>query len=219
MKCLFCGSELSNRQKKFCSSKCQGAYFSQQKIKAWKSGEETGLKGAYQIANYIRKYMLEKAENRCELCGWHEINPFSGLIPLEIHHKDGDYRNNNEENLQVLCPNCHSLTSSYKALNKEGRKDRDHSGSRKRYNTCVDCGVQISDKALRCRACEGKMRITEKRVSREELKILIRTTPFTKIGEQFGVSDNTIKKWCDGYGLPRTKREIKTISDEDWESL
>jgi predicted HNH restriction endonuclease len=32
--------------------------------------------------------------------------------------------NNNEDNLQVLCPNCHSLTSTYKNLNKLGRKQR-----------------------------------------------------------------------------------------------
>lgn len=219
MKCLFCGKDLTNRQKKFCSNKCQGAYISQQKVIAWKAGQESGLKGTYQIADYVRRYMLEKVGHRCELCGWHEVNPFSGLIPLEIHHKDGDYRNNKEENLQVLCPNCHSLTSSYKALNKEGREDRDHSGSRKKYNLCIDCGTEISNGALRCRTCENKARIAEKRISREELKVLIRTIPFTKIGEQFGVSDNAVKRWCDGYKLPRTKKEIKSISDEDWENL
>ena len=53
-------------------------------------------------------------------------------------------------------------------------------------------------------------------LSREELKNLIRTTPFTKIGEKYGVSDNTIRKWCDKYNLPRKAAEIKKISDEDW---
>lgn len=54
-----------------------------------------------------------------------ETNPYSGTIPLEIDHIDGDYTNNSEDNLQLLCPNCHSLTSTYKGANKgQGRKDR-----------------------------------------------------------------------------------------------
>jgi len=56
-------------------------------------------------------------------------------------------------------------------------------------------------------------------VTREELKQLIRTTPFIKIGQQFGVSDNAIRKWCDKFNLPRKSTEIKKISDKDWEKL
>ena len=54
------------------------------------------------------------------------------------------------------------------------------------------------------------------RVSREELKTLIRTLPFLQIGEKFNVSDNTIRKWCDKYNLPRKASEIKKYSDEEW---
>ena len=40
-------------------------------------------------------------------------------------YKDGNYRNNEEYNLELLCPNCHSLTQSYKSLNNgNGRDDR-----------------------------------------------------------------------------------------------
>ena len=53
------------------------------------------------------------------------MNQFTKKIPLEIHHKDGNYLNNNEDNLELLCPNCHSLTNTYKAANKgNGREDR-----------------------------------------------------------------------------------------------
>ena len=48
---------------------------------------------------------------------------------------------------------------------------------------------------------------------------MIRTMPFTKIGEKFGITDNAIRKWCDEYGLPRTKKAIITIKDIDWELL
>ena len=39
-----------------------------------------------------------------------EINPYTRTIPLEIHHKDGNYLHSVEDNLMLLCPNCHSLT-------------------------------------------------------------------------------------------------------------
>ena len=66
--------------------------------------------------------------------------------------------------------------------------------------------------------CENKRkRSTEvEKVSREELKTLIRTLPFTKIGEKFGVSYNAVRKWCDKYGLPKRMDEIKKFSDEEW---
>lgn len=38
-------------------------------------------------------------------------------LPLEVHHKDGNKRNNKLENLEILCPNCHSLTDTYKNKN------------------------------------------------------------------------------------------------------
>lgn len=62
----------------------------------------------------------------------------------------------------------------------------------------------------------SKSNRTVERCSRDELKKLIRTIPFIQIGEKFGVTDNTIRKWCDYYNLPRRVKEIKAISDEDW---
>lgn len=46
-------------------------------------------------------------EDKCEICGltyWQGIH-----LPLELHHKDCNHFNNNFENLQILCPNCHSI--------------------------------------------------------------------------------------------------------------
>lgn len=46
-------------------------------------------------------------ENKCELCG---VSIWRGVqLPLELHHKDGNHYNNNLDNLQILCPNCHSI--------------------------------------------------------------------------------------------------------------
>jgi len=58
---------------------------------------------------------------------------------------------------------------------------------------------------------------TVTRPSRKELKQLIRTKPFTEIGKMYGVSDNSIRKWCDFEKLPRKKKDINSYSDEEWE--
>lgn len=123
--CLNCGKELTNRQNKYCSHECQHEYEHLQWVKRWKAGQETGLRGRYGISKHLKKYLFDKYENKCAKCGWSEINPFTNTLPLEIEHIDGNYLNNTEENLIILCPNCHSLTATYKGANKgNGRKDR-----------------------------------------------------------------------------------------------
>lgn len=94
-----------------------------------KHGQKSGMRGQYQLSLHIRKYMFDKYNSKCCLCGWSEKNVYTGLIPLEIEHKDGNFRNNSEENLILICPNCHSLTSTYKGANlNHGRHER------KKYN-------------------------------------------------------------------------------------
>ena len=124
MKCLNCGSEISNK-KKFCNNYCQKEFQYKGYIAKWKNGEFDGLRGEYQISLHIKKYLFNKYNNKCARCGWGEKNTYTNTIPLEIEHIDGNYRNNREDNLVLLCPNCHSLTSTYKGANlNHGRKSR-----------------------------------------------------------------------------------------------
>lgn len=123
-KCINCNKEISNRNK-YCSTECQKDYEYKLYIERWKNGEENGLRGNYQLSMYIKRYLLEKYDNRCSECGWSKLNPYTNKIPLEIEHIDGNYLNNLENNLKVLCPNCHALTSTYKGANlNNGRKYR-----------------------------------------------------------------------------------------------
>lgn len=95
-------------------------------------GEGVGFVSHWSCFRACKKiFTREKLGNKCCLCGWAEINHSTGKVPLVADHIDGNWRNNTEENLSLLCPNCDSLTSTYAALNKgRGRKARSLS---KRY--------------------------------------------------------------------------------------
>lgn len=118
--CLNCGTPIAKDNEKYCSSKCQRDHDYKDYIQKWKNGEVTGYSagGNGRVSAYIRRYLFEKYDNKCSRCGWGETNPYTGSIPLEVEHIDGDHKNNKEENLDLICPNCHSLTKTYRGANR-----------------------------------------------------------------------------------------------------
>ncbi len=124
--CECCGKELKpgNRKQRFCDTKCQHDLAYKQRVQKWLSGEEIAKTGPWgSIPSFLRRYVFEKYDSKCCMCGWSERNPYSGTIPLEIDHIDGNSENNSESNLRLICPNCHSLTKSYRGTNRgHGRK-------------------------------------------------------------------------------------------------
>lgn len=125
--CRYCSKELTGSSVSFCSNQCQADLSYSEYIKLWKQGEVSGNRGTNtkNISNHLRRFILQKYYNKCSSCGWSEVNQVTLLCPLEIDHLDGDSNNNTEENLRILCPNCHSLTSNYRNLNKgNGREWR-----------------------------------------------------------------------------------------------
>ena len=78
----------------------------------------------------------------------------------------------------------------------------------KQNKCCIVCGNKISRKADKCRKC-ANIRIHTRKVERpekEELEKLIKDLSLVKIGERFGVSDNSIKQWCKDYGIELGRR-------------
>ena len=124
-KCLTCGKETARAGYKYCSNLCQIEYQYQSYIKRWKEKKEDGLSSLGLVSSYIKRYLRRKFGNRCCLCGWAKTNPKTGQVPLVADHIDGNWRNNIEGNLRLICPNCDSLNPTYAALNKgNGRKGR-----------------------------------------------------------------------------------------------
>ena len=136
LKCLFCEKEFikyPSHSGKFCSFGCQHSYENDVYLAKWKNGEVSGLiKNGYSMSKVVRKYIFEKYNYKCEKCGWGEVNLNTGLVPLHTHHADGNCQNNRECNIQLLCPNCHSLTENFGSRNKNATNGRSEYFGRKK---------------------------------------------------------------------------------------
>ena len=119
--CHNCGKSLNYRQLKYCSNRCQQEYEGNNKLDEWLNGKNFTTKN-HLIPRFIKNYLLKIHDYKCERCGWGKIHPITGLVPLQVHHKDGDCDNNLIDNLEILCPNCHSLTDTFGSLNENSKR-------------------------------------------------------------------------------------------------
>ena len=118
--CLVCNKKTKRNSYTYCSNKCQSDEKYRRYIENWKKGLETGSRGitTRNISRHIDRYLREKSKNKCCICGWDTINQFLQKVPLEIDHINGNSEDNAENNLQLICPNCHSLSKNYRNLNR-----------------------------------------------------------------------------------------------------
>lgn len=121
--CPVCNSLFQDKhgnRKECCTRKCTQTLMYRRYIERWLKGEVSGL-STESVSSYIRRYFHEKHNSCCSKCGWSEIHPITKKVPLQINHIDGDYTNCKFHNLELLCPNCHSLTPTFGSLNTSGK--------------------------------------------------------------------------------------------------
>jgi 5-methylcytosine-specific restriction endonuclease McrA len=150
-------------------------------------------------------------------------------IPLEIDHINGIHTDNRIENLRFLCPNCHSLTETYKGKNmrivieKKEQKEKEETPEdivndilddiinkvekdvKKKVYKCIDCDKNISrQNHIRCIECNDKNKFitaceNRNRPSLEQLLKDVEELNYVNTGKKYGVSDNSIRKWIRKY--------------------
>jgi hypothetical protein len=125
--CINCNTSLRSNEtaNKFCSNQCQSDHDHLVYIKRWKNNEELGYVGKMlRVSNHIKRYIIKKCNDSCQICGFNQPHPKDGKSLLHLHHIDGNAKNCNEENLQLLCPNCHAMTENFGARNKNSARIR-----------------------------------------------------------------------------------------------
>lgn len=129
--CRNCGSEYKHHSSSwgiYCSLSCQIELQTKRRIDDWLSGKVNPMNTNGLLRPWARKYLFILNNDKCSICGWSETNKLTNKIPLEVDHIDGNYTNNEISNLRLLCPNCHSLTATFKNSNKgHGRNFRNKS--------------------------------------------------------------------------------------------
>lgn len=120
-KCQYCQKALTYQQRhnKFCSISCSStaANLVNYPERAKKLSREDWVKSFLDRPfedlawDSKRVRVLEEQEGKCASCG---IDEWCGQkLTLQVDHKDGDNTNDARENLEALCPNCHSLTPTF----------------------------------------------------------------------------------------------------------
>lgn len=120
--CDYCEKATYN---KYCNSKCHKQKAYEEYINSWLKNEIVGLTAGGVVTNPIKRWLRETRGDSCELCSWNQVNFYTNKVPVVADHIDGNWENNRPENLRLICPNCDSLSATYKGANKgNGRKWR-----------------------------------------------------------------------------------------------
>ncbi len=126
--CAFCGEPiLSTRRKRYCNSRCAAGprRAGTAQIAAWLTGDLAGHTGVTcKLKPWVREWVLRRADYACEVCGWSERHPDDGRPLVEVDHIDGDAENTRPDNLKVLCPNHHAMTSTHRRRNRQSKRKR-----------------------------------------------------------------------------------------------
>ena len=112
--CIVCNKESKIHYGKhaknlYCSNECYVKNKNQETKKRFNNGE-------LRERDTLRKLISEEKGYKCNMCGISDWN--EKPITLQVNHIDGNCTNNMPYNLEIICPNCHTQTSTFGGRNK-----------------------------------------------------------------------------------------------------
>ena len=159
-----------------------------------------------------KEYAVQQFGGKCQLCGYDKC-----MSALEFHHIDengkryepttvilGRSWENAVKELEkciLVCANCHREVH----FDKIDKSYLAHAITPFVKMICETCGKEVSTKREEQKycspACADFGRRKSERPTKDELKVLLETENFSKIGRMFDVSDNAVRKWARRYDL------------------
>ena len=193
---------------------------------------------AFKLKNKILKEGIK--EYRCEKCKRTEWE--GEKIPLELHHINGDKTDNRLENLQLLCPNCHTLTENFGGKNQK-INIKEKTIKKNKINIFYDNilndindGLSINELCLKYDKTRRYMfyvlkklnidknmirddkhkicKISEDDFERTK-KLMKEHKNYTKVGKILGLSDNAISKRFRIKGYPHKIKELIEVLEKE----
>lgn len=120
----------------------------------------------YTRNSFLKNNLINEKGHKCENC---KNTKWNGKdIALELHHIDGDNTNNEYENLQLLCCNCHAQTPNWRRWTRKGKLK-----SKRKINRCNVCNTEVYKTSEKCKKCfleDVKKNTAEKPTFRERHK-------------------------------------------------
>lgn len=158
--------------------------------------EEIFIEGSNYNRGWLKKRIIENKllKNECEICKIGTEWNGKELV-LVLDHINGINNDNRLVNLRLVCPNCNSQLETFCGKH------------RKKIYYCEKCGKEKRTKeSKKCRKClnsEDKeyCRKVINRPGKEELSKMIGEISWCAIGREYGVSDNTVRKWAKKYNI------------------
>lgn len=162
------------------------------------------------ITKFLIKFNL-KDISKCEICG---ISEWMGKpIIIQIHHKDGDHYNNELDNLQALCPNCHSQTKNFGSKNDKGISEF----KKNENKICVDCGNEVYGNNIRCSDCnlKYKLKIAKFPKKKKLLEYISKAVKIDELIKEYDVDKSIVISWFKEYNLWEKYEKTQKLSLEE----
>ena len=118
--CKVCDKQVKkshHHTNQYCSIKCHAILRRKTRIDEWLKGKKYNNRDIPAWLKEPDGYLAQRDGYKCSECGVGNEYNHKRLV-LECDHIDGDHTNQNEKNLRLLCPNCHSQTDTFKGRNK-----------------------------------------------------------------------------------------------------